>query len=134
MRLARATGEQLGWTVLMPQVHALALVAASVALLLMAITASGAVLIGVAVAVVLVVALLYWTRSACRHRVVKTIGVLCVCTIAIGLGPSTVQNVPGSYLLGSGLVLFLGMNRALFLALRDAEARADLRQAMDLPG
>ncbi len=120
MRLALVTNEQLGRSVLMAQVRALALVAASAAMLLMAITASGAVLIGVVVAVVLVVALLHWTRNPSRHRVVKTIGVLCGCMIAIGLGPSTFQNVPGPYLLGSGLVLFLGMNRALFRALKDA--------------
>ncbi len=123
MRLAPVTSEQLGWSVLMHQARALALVAASLAMLLMAITASGAVLIGVVVAVVLVVALLYWTRSPSRHKVVKTIGVLCGCTIVIGLGPSTLQNVPGPYLLGGGLVLFLGMNRALFLAFKDAEHR-----------
>ena len=116
-----ATSEQLGWSVLRHQARALALVAASLAMLLMAITASGAVLIGVAVAVVLVVALLYWTRSPSRHRVVKTIGGLCGCMIFIELGPSTFQNVPGPYLLGGGLVVFLGLNCAFYLALRDVD-------------
>lgn len=125
MRQAPVTSEQLVWSVLMPQARALALLAASVAMLAIASTASGAVLIGIVVAVVLVVALLYWTRSPSRHRVVKTIGGLCGCMIFIGLGPSMFQNVPGPYLLGGGLVLFLGMNRALFLAFKDAEHRAD---------
>lgn len=80
---------------------------------------------------VAVTALTYWARTPKRRVVLRTIGVIVACLLAIYLGTIAMQRMPGPYLT-VWLMLFVGINGTALMftdtLIARWEARGFLRQ------